>query len=473
MFTTKLSKHIIRAPGASHRALSSLPKFQADLEYLLDPSKREEIRANTARRRGRGDVDAVAEVAKELRGNPEDEYLGARLLHEASAIPNRTHPESASLTEPKVVRTKEFNRMGESLGKKPAVFEKLGGTRLKQFRSDGVKEICSERSYFLTDQLAELEQALVRYTLQRLVKEWDFEVVSVPDILNPAVIEACGMETQGERAQVFHLEVGKEHTASALSGTAEMAFGGMLSGRVIPPGRTLKVCAVSRCFRAETSQTKEERPIFRVTQFTKAEMFAVCDSDCSDEMLEHFLEVQTSLFSELGLAYQVIEMPPGELGAPAYRKYDIEALFPGRMAAGGPPYGEISSCSNCTDFQSRRLNIRNVLDESEKDSAASSFCHTVNGTACAVPRTIMAICEQWQTSEGNVVIPEALVPHMGGARLIEPVPKAKRAATQLIKSPTYFVGRTMPDDEEVVKVKEDAASENQTVVDQINRMKTP
>ena len=97
----------------------------------------------------------------------------------------------------------------------------------------------------------------------------------------------------------------------------------------------------------------------------------------------------------------------------------------------------------------------------------------MNGTACAVPRTIMAICEQWQTSEGNVVIPEALVPHMGGARLIEPVPKAKRAATQLIKSPTYFVARTMPDDEEVVKVKEDAASENQTVVDQINRMKTP
>ena len=256
-----------------------------------------------------------------------------------------------------MVRKREFNRMGESLGKKPTVFEKLAGTRLKQFRSEGVKEICSERSYFLTDQLAELEQALVRYTLQRLVKEFEFEVVSVPDVLNPAVIEACGMETQGERAQVFHLELGKEHTASALSGTAEMALGGMLSGRVIPPGRPLKLCAVSRCFRAETSQKKEERPIFRVTQFTKAEMFAVCDPDGSDEMLEHFLEVQMSLFSELGLAYQVVEMPPEELGAPAYRKYDIEALFPGRMAAGGPPYGEISSCSNCTGIKFNALSV--------------------------------------------------------------------------------------------------------------------
>ena len=285
-------------------------------------------------------------------GNPNDEYLCARLLHEASAIPNRTHPQSASLTEPKVLTTREFSRMGESLGKKPAGFEKLAGTRLKQFRSEGVKEICSERSYFLTDQLAELEQALVRYTLRRLVKDFGFEVVSVPDVLNPAVIESCGMETQGERAQVFHLELGKEHTATALSGTAEMAFGGMLAGRVIPSGgRPLKLCAVSRCFRAETSQKREERPIFRVTQFTKVEMFAVCDPNASDEMLEHFLEVQTSLFSEMGLAYQVVDMPPEELGAPAYRKYDIEALFPGRMAAKGPPYGEISSCSNCTGIE--------------------------------------------------------------------------------------------------------------------------
>ena len=142
-----------------------------------------------------------------LQANPDDEYLCARLLHEASAIPNRTHKDSASLTEPKVVQTREFNRTGESLGKKPAVFEKLAGTRLKQFRSEGVKEICSERSYFLTDQLAELEQALVRYTLQRLVREFEFEVVSVPDVLNPSVIEACGMETQGERAQVHSCQM--------------------------------------------------------------------------------------------------------------------------------------------------------------------------------------------------------------------------------------------------------------------------
>ena len=279
---------------------------------------------------------------------PHDEYLRARLLHEASAIPNKTHPESAPLTEPKVVRTKEFERSGESLGKKPLGFEKLAGTRLKQFRAEGVKEICSERSYFLTDQLAELEHALVKFTLQGLATKWGFEVVSVPDILNPAVIEACGMETRGERAQVFHLDVGEVHTASALSGTAEMAFGGLLHRRVVPSDRPLKLCAVSRCFRSETSQKKEERPIFRVTQFTKVEMFAVCDPDKSDEMLEHFLGVQMALFSELGLAYQVLEMPPEELGAPAYRKYDIEALFPGRMAAKGPPYGEISSCSNCT-----------------------------------------------------------------------------------------------------------------------------
>ena len=138
------------------------------------------------------------------------------------------------------------------------------------------------------------------------------------------------------------------------------------------------------------------------------------------------------------------------------------------------------------DYQSRRLNIRNVRveNEDESDSAAppASFCHTVNGTACAVPRTIMAICEQQQTAEGHVAIPDALVPFMGGARLIEPVPKSKRAATQLIKSPLYFVGRTLPDEpptgcevaaEDSVSASDLDAVKVEHVVDQVNRMKTP
>ena len=141
------------------------------------------------------------------------------------------------------------------------------------------------------------------------------------------------------------------------------------------------------------------------------------------------------------------------------------------------------------DYQSRRLDIRNVRleNEDEDDTAApaSSFCHTVNGTACAVPRTIMAICEQQQTAEGHVAVPDALAPFMGGARLIEPVPKAKRPATQLIKSPLYFVARTLPD-EPPPKSGEEAAEDSDSVdesdldavkvkpgVDQVNRMKTP
>ena len=143
------------------------------------------------------------------------------------------------------------------------------------------------------------------------------------------------------------------------------------------------------------------------------------ETELSNLALEQLLEIQIGLFDGLGLSYRVLDMPAYELGNPAYRKYDIEALLPGRNSKkisrsdhcpanetniSEDFYGEISSCSNCTDYQSRRLNI--------KDSEMGQFCHTVNGTACAVPRMIMAICEQYQTMHGTIIIPEKLRKYM-------------------------------------------------------------
>lgn len=136
---------------------------------------------------------------------------------------------------------------------------------------------------------------------------------------------------------------------------------------------------------------------YSVHHFTKVEMFGVSKPNASDELLEEFRQIEESNFLSLNLHCRILDMPPHELGAPAYRKYDIEAWLPGRNI-----FGEISSCSNCTDYQSRRLGIK-YLDQ---------FAHTINGTACAIPRMLIALVETNQMDNGTIQIPNVLVPYM-------------------------------------------------------------
>lgn len=204
------------------------------------------------------------------------------------------------------------------------------------------------------------------------------------------------MSTDGERNQVYRILPSN----LCLSGTSEMALAGYFAGSKMKPNQLpTKVTAVSRCFRAETSGLQEEKGIYRVHQFTKVEMFSVCRPTESEAMLEEFKEIEINLFKSIGLHFQLLDMPPCELGAPAYRKYDIESWMPGRKM-----WGEISSCSNCNDYQSRRLNI--MTDETNE------YAHTVNGTACAIPRMLIAIIESFQRDDGSIVIPEVLRKYM-------------------------------------------------------------
>lgn len=168
-----------------------------------------------------------------------------------------------------------------------------------------------------------------------------------------------------------------------------MALAGYFSGKSFDAS-TLpkKVMAVSRCFRAEAQESISEKGRFyRVHCFTKVEMFAVCKPDQSNALLENFRELQCRLFEGLGLCFKLYDMPIHDLGAPAYRKYDIEAYM---VTLNG--FGEISSTSNCTDYQSKRLNIY------YRDGDAKYHAHTVNGTACAMPRMLIALLEQNQVS---------------------------------------------------------------------------
>ncbi|XP_059617419.1 serine--tRNA ligase, mitochondrial [Phlebotomus argentipes] len=361
-----------------------------NVSYLLDPENLPEITANISRRKGVGDIRKAHELARRLKDS-RDPATEIQLHEELGRIPNNTHPEVVNYgDEAKVLQMINEKR---NFSFKPHPFATIC-QKNNLLRMEKLGNFSGHKSYYLMGDLAELEQALLQYTVDRLTNH-QFEMINVPDIIPAQMIEGCGFTTTGERNQVYKLS----EPPLCLSGTAEMALAGFFAGQTLQEDSLpRKVMAVSRCYRAEVSGLQEERGIYRVHQFSKVEMFGVANPNASDELLEEFRNIQVELFSELGLHFKILDMPPPELGAPAYRKYDIEAFMEGRS-----DYGEISSCSNCTDYQARRLGIR---------LPSGDFAHTVNGTACAVPRMLIAILEAFQNDNGTVNIPDPLRPYM-------------------------------------------------------------
>ena len=170
----------------------------------------------------------------------------------------------------------------------------------------------------------------------------------------------------------------------------------------------LKICGISHCFRTEAGAAgRATRGLYRVHQFTKVEMFAFTLAEQSEAMLEHFCQIECDLFDNLGIPYRVVDTATGDLGGPAYRKYDLEAWMPGRGEQG--EWGEVTSTSNCTDYQARRLNARYKV----KGEKGTNFLHTLNGTAIAISRAIIAVLENNQQEDGSIVVPEVLRPYVG------------------------------------------------------------
>jgi len=387
----------------------SLPKIKLDLDFYLNPSNTAAIRRNIKQRNSDADIDSVIK----LNSSNKDDLN--RLLKN---VPNMSHPLVQDLDEPKVIFCREFETPDFKIQNFDEISRALGGL----CRMQNLGLFSGERTYYLTGLLAELEQALINWTVDSLTQK-GFNLISVPDILHPDIIERCGMNVEGERTQVYKL--GNEFGEAALSGTAEMAIGGYLMSKRLTD-LPLKLCAVSRCYRAEASQNKQDKGLYRVHQFNKVEMFVVTagNSGASQSALQEVQAIERDMFDQLGLSYRVLDMSPDELGNPAARKFDIEAWMPGRQL-----WGEISSCSDCTDYQARRLDIKDNQD---------SFCHTVNGTACAVPRMIIALCEQLQTSRGNVAVPQVLRPYLRQREVLQGLPKKERLNLTYVSSANFF-----------------------------------
>lgn len=270
---------------------------------------------------------------------------------------------------------------------------------------ENAARVSGQKFYYLRNAGAMLELALINWAMSHASRK-GFTLMSTPDVARESVVAACGFQPRGEASQVYRIE----DTDMCLVGTAEIPLGGYYAGRILrKEDLPVKMVAFSHCFRREAGGAGgATRGLYRVHQFSKVEMFVICHPDDSDRIHAELRAHEEEMFASLGLHFKTLDMPTQDLGAPAQRKFDIEAWMPGRGE-----YGEISSASNCTDYQARRLNIR--YKEATGDNR---FVHTLNATACAVPRMIVAILENNIQADGSVVIPEPLRPFMGGMDVI-------------------------------------------------------
>lgn len=282
--------------------------------------------------------------------------------------------------------------------------------------------------YFLVNEGVLLEQALVQHALSTVLRQ-GWTAVAPPSVVYSYIADACGFQPrdQNEEQQIWQIEQAEKDATKpkrSLAATAEIPLAAMYAGKDIPEERLpLKFVGSSRCYRAEAgARGVDTKGLYRVHEFTKVEMFAwtnslddTQDTEYSMPVFNEILGIQMEILSSLGLPCRVLEMPSSDLGASAFRKVDIEVLFPSRMSR-DKGWGEVTSLSICTDYQSRRLGTR-ILQKSGK---RGKFPHTVNGTAMAVPRVLAAILEHgWREEEQCVIIPEVLRPYMGGQEKIQ------------------------------------------------------
>lgn len=262
---------------------------------------------------------------------------------------------------------------------------------------------------YLLGPLAILEQALLQYALKTAIQH-GFTLVSAPNVVKTQIAERCGFNPRGgEGGQTYFVHSSSHGADLCLVGTAEISLAALAAGRTFTGDRLpLKMVAISPSFRAEAGgRGADTKGLYRLHQFNKAEMFVVGSNSpgASEDLLEELRSIQQTVLSGLGLTYRVLDMSTEELGASAHRKYDIEAWMPGRGS-----WGEVSSASNCTDYQSSRLHILQTPLEGKSKPAAA---HTLNATLCAVPRIIIALIEQYGIDEqqGRLRLPEVLKSH--------------------------------------------------------------
>lgn len=364
-------------------------KTQQEREPLIARGK--ELRAQVA-----GAEEELSAVQCEL-----DELL--------SQIPNLSHPDApvGKIDKDNV----EIRRVGElpefdfkpldhvDLAEKHDLIDFEGGAR-----------VAGSGFYFLKNEAVFLEMALIQFAIEKLRGE-GYTVVTTPDLARQDVLHGTGYNPRGEETQIYSIA----NTDLSLVATAEIPLGGLLMGQIVEIEKLpIRYAGVSHCFRTEAGAAgRASRGIYRVHQFSKVEIFGFTAPtlEASNEFHAEIVRIEEEIFQALKIPYRVVDTCTGDLGGPAYRKFDLEAWMPGRGEAG--EFGEVTSASNCTDYQARRLAIRTRVPEKK----GTQFVHTLNGTAVAISRALVAILENYQRADGTIGIPEVLQKWVGAEQI--------------------------------------------------------
>ncbi len=391
------------------RAIELEGERRALLQSVEEIRRRQnEVAQATGKERDPQKRAVLIEEGKALKSRVADEEDQLRLLEGSlnlrlRRIPNLTHPDAP------VGRTEEDSREIRKSGTprrfdfKPKDHVELGKA-LDMIDFERAGKVSGSGFYFLKNDAVLLDLALQQLALKNLI-EAGFTPIVTPDLARNNILEGIGFTPRGEETQVYSVE----DSDLSLIGTAEITLGGMHADDVLAESDLpLQYVGISHCFRTEAGAAgRASRGLYRVHQFTKVEMFAFSTPESSGEIHARMLAIEERFFESLGIPFRVLDIASGDLGGPAYRKFDVEAWMPGRGEHG--EYGEVTSTSDCTDYQARRLNIR-YRPTGQK---GTRFVHTLNGTAVAVSRALIVILENYQRPDGSIDVPEVLRPYVG------------------------------------------------------------
>ena len=377
----------------------------------LDEKRRKliaEIEELRSKRNKVSQAEVVSSEGKEIKDKlkakePELKELEEKFIDLLSRVPNLPSDKAPIGKSDK--ENVEIKKWGE-----PRKFDFTPKDHLELGKNLGIidfetgAKVSGSQFYFLYGDGARLELALSMYALDKLSQKGFLPVIT-PDLAKSRYYLGTGYAPRGDEAQTYVIE----NEDLGLIATAEVTLAGKHADEIIPEDKLpLKYVGYSHCFRQEAgAYGKYSKGLYRVHQFSKVEMFVYCTPSDSESIHQELLSIEEEIYQELGIPYRVLDMCTGDLGAMAVRKFDVEAWMPGRN-----DYGEITSTSNCTDYQARNLNIKY-----KKKDGTNEYLHMLNGTAIVMSRVPIAIIENFQNEDGSITIPEVLQKWMGKEKI--------------------------------------------------------
>lgn len=404
---------LVSANSAHRLSRADIPALlEADRVHREAITALEELRAqrnkSSEQKPSADEIEAMKLLGDDInRRETELRDLEAEVQRLLAEVPNLTHPEVL------VSENEDENPIIETVGDVPtlsftpqdhvALAERLDLLDLER----GTK-VAGAKFYYLKNDLARLHLALTQYALE-IARRFGYSFMITPDVVKREISAGIGYNPRGDSSQVYSLE-GED---LVLIATAEITLGAYHAGEVLDRASLpRKYVGLSHCFRTEAgAASKFAKGIFRVHQFEKLELFIYCLPEQAEELHQELVEIEKEIYRGLAIPFRVIDHCTADLGAPSYRTFDLEAWLPGKPNKEGElgDYAEITSASNCTDYQARGLNIK-YLDENGK----KQFVYTLNGTAYVASRPLIALLENYQQADGSILIPKVLQPYMGG-----------------------------------------------------------